>query len=136
LIIVIDYRRWSMVDRRTAGVWAGWFGALGEGSRVLILNLLAEADEPMSVGEIVRALDIGQSTVSHHIRRLEQVGFVSCERTGTTTTCQINERCLEMFPTAAEVVLGRAPSTAASTDCAPWLDGDRVAEPAVPQGRG
>jgi DNA-binding transcriptional ArsR family regulator len=120
-----------MVDRRTAQVWASWFDALGEGSRVLILNLLAEARRPMSVGEIVTALDIGQSPVSHHLRRLEEVGFVICERTGTATTCRINERCLQMFPTAAEVVLGRAPSAAANTDCAPWLESDRVAEPAM-----
>jgi ArsR family transcriptional regulator len=126
-----------MVSRDTASLWAGWFDALGDGSRVLILNLLAEARQPMSVGEIVAALDIGQSTVSHHLRRLESVGFIICEREGTTTICRINERCLEMFPTAAEVVLGRLPSAAASTDCAPWLDNDRVkAERAVVKGRG
>jgi predicted transcriptional regulator len=115
-----------MIDRDTARVWAGWFDALGEGSRVLILNLLAEAGRPMSVGEIVAALDIAQSTVSHHLRRLEEVGFIICQREGTATSCKINERCLEMFPTAAEVVLGRAPADAARTECAPWLDADRI----------
>jgi DNA-binding transcriptional ArsR family regulator len=124
-----------MIDRHTARVWAGWFDALGEGSRVLILNLLAEARRPMSVGEIVAALDIGQSTVSHHVRRLEDVGFIICEREGTATSCKINEHCLEMFPTAAEVVLGRAPADAASTECAPWLDADRIrAEPVGARG--
>jgi DNA-binding transcriptional ArsR family regulator len=125
-----------MIDRHTARVWAGWFDALGEGSRVLILNLLAEARRPMSVGEIVAALDIGQSTVSHHVRRLEDVGFIICEREGTATSCKINEHCLEMFPTAAEVVLGRAPADAAGTECAPWLDADRIgAEPVEARSR-
>lgn len=125
-VSLIDYRRLSMIDRTTARVWASWFDALGDGSRVLILNLLAEAGRPMSVGEIVGALDVGQSTISHHLRRLEEVGFILCEREAATTRCAINERCLEMFPTAAEVVLGRAPADAASTDCAPWLDADRL----------
>jgi ArsR family transcriptional regulator len=123
---LIVYRRLSMIDRATAQVWASWFDALGDGSRVLILNLLADAGEPLSVGEIVAALDIGQSTISHHLRRLEEVGFIICRQEGTSTSCAINEHCLEMFPTAAEVVLGRAPAAAGSADCAPWLAGDRV----------
>lgn len=110
-----------MVDRATARVWASWFDALGDGTRVLILNLLAETNRPISVGEIVEAIDVGQSTVSHHLRRLEEVGFIVCEREGTATMCEINRRCLEMFPSAAEVVLGRAPIHDGSTDCAPWL---------------
>jgi ArsR family transcriptional regulator len=125
-----------MIDRSTASVWAGWFDALGDGSRVLILNLLAESGRPMSVGEIVAAVDVGQSTVSHHLRRLQDVGFIVCGREGTTTICRINEHCLEMFPTAAEVVLGRAPADRASTECAPWLDADRLAEePAMARDR-
>jgi hypothetical protein len=37
----IDYRRWSMVvDRASAEVWASWFRALDDASRVLILNRL------------------------------------------------------------------------------------------------
>lgn len=114
-----------MVDRATARVWASWFDALGDPTRVLILNLLAESHRPMSVGEIVDAIDVGQSTVSHHLRRLDQVGFIICERDGTTTRSEINRQCLEMFPTAAEVVLGRVPIEDGSTDCAPWLAGDR-----------
>ena len=114
-----------MVDRITARVWASWFDALGDGTRVLILNLLAEMDRPISVGEIVEAIDVGQSTVSHHLRRLEQVGFIVCEREGTTTRCEINRQCLEKFPTAAEVVLGRAPVQDGSAECAPWLEAER-----------
>lgn len=117
-----------MIERATARVWASWFDALGDGTRVLVLNLLAEANRPISVGEIVAAIDVGQSTVSHHLRRLEDVGFIVCRREGTATMCEINRHCLEMFPTAAEVVLGRAPVHDASTDCAPWLEVDERVE--------
>lgn len=97
------------VDRTSAGVWAGWFRALGDASRVLILNRLACAGRPMTVGEVVDAVDIGQSTVSHHLRILADTGFVLVERRGTASWFRVNERCLEAFPSAAEVVMGRLP---------------------------
>lgn len=110
------------IPRETADIWASWFRALGDASRILILHLLASQKREMTIGEIVDALDIGQSTVSHHCRVLEETGFVLCERTGTTTKCRINMRCLVMFPTAADIIMGRAPMVADLTDgCAPWL---------------
>jgi DNA-binding transcriptional ArsR family regulator len=109
------------VDRASAEVWAGWFRALGDGSRVLILNQLAVARRPMTVGEIVEAVDIGQSTVSHHLKVLADTGFVLVERRGTASHYSVNERCLRMFPSAAEVVMGRLPRSDPSPDaCAPW----------------
>jgi DNA-binding transcriptional ArsR family regulator len=97
------------VDRRSAEVWSRWFRALGDASRVLILNRLAVARRPLTVGEIVEAVDVGQSTVSHHLRILTETGFVLAERRGTTRLYRVNERCLEVFPSAAEVVMGRLP---------------------------
>jgi DNA-binding transcriptional ArsR family regulator len=113
---MIDYRRSSMeISRDDASTWASWFSALGDPSRILILNLLAKADEPMSVGEIVEALDLAQSTVSHHLKRLAGVGFVLVEREGTSSWWRVNERCITCFPSAAEVVMGRVPA-----GVAPW----------------
>ena len=97
------------VDRDSAEVWAGWFRALGDASRVLILNRLALAGRPMTVGEIVDAVDVGQSTVSHHLKLLADTGFVHVERQGNASLYRVNERCLEVFPSAAEVVMGRLP---------------------------
>ena len=96
------------VDRGTATTWATWFRALGDPSRILVLNLLATKGDPMSVGEIVEALDIGQSTVSHHLKQLAEVGFVLIEERGTSNLYRVNERCLDCFPTAAELVMGSA----------------------------
>lgn len=109
------------IPRETAEVWASWFRALGDPTRVLMLHFLASQGRPVTIGEIVDALDVGQSTVSHHCRILEQAGFVLCEKQGTSTNCRINERCLAMFPTAADVVMGHAPMEEDLTDgCAPW----------------
>jgi DNA-binding transcriptional ArsR family regulator len=110
------------VDRASADVWASWFRALGDASRVLILNRLAVARRPMTVGEIVDAVDVGQSTVSHHLRVLAETGFVLVERRGNTGLYRVNERCLECFPSAAEVVMGLLPryDPRPSACVAPW----------------
>ena len=105
------------VDRDTATVWASWFRALGDPSRILVLNLLAAKAEPMSVGEIVEALDIGQSTISHHLKQLAEVGFVLVEERGTSNFYRVNDLCLECFPTAAELVMGVARTTAEWRAC-------------------
>lgn len=102
------------VSRESAETWAGWFKALGDPSRIVILNLLATSDRPLSVGEIVDAVDIGQSTVSHHLSTLAETGFVLVTKTGTSSLYEVNRSCLDCFPTAAETVMGKA------APVAPW----------------
>jgi DNA-binding transcriptional ArsR family regulator len=109
------------VDRTEAETWASWFRALGDPSRILILNLLATADRPLSLGEIVDRLDLAQSTVSHHLKILAGVGFVVVDREATSSWWRVNDRCLSCFPSAAEVVMGRVP-----VGSAPW-DGPTTA---------
>ena len=110
------------VDRGSAEVWASWFRALGDASRVLILNRLALARRAMTVGEVVEALDIGQSTVSHHLKLLAETGFVHVERRGNASLYRVNERCLDCFPSAAEVVMGQLPRSdpLPGACAAPW----------------
>ena len=103
------------VSREEAITWAPWFRALGDPSRILILNLLATAGRAMSVGEIVEELDLAQSTVSHHLKILGDVRFALVEREGTSSWWRINDRCLSCFPSTAEVVMGRLPA-----GVAPW----------------
>ena len=98
------------VSREDAVEWASWFRSLGDPTRVLILNLLATEARPMTVGEIVERVDVGQSTVSHHLKILGDVRFILVERVGTTSLWRINEACLDCFPTAAELVMGLLPT--------------------------
>ncbi|CAN5773633.1 metalloregulator ArsR/SmtB family transcription factor [soil metagenome] len=105
------------VERDQAKEWATWFRALGDPSRILVLNLLATGGRAYTVGEIVDQLDLAQSTVSHHLKILGDVRFILVDRDGTSSRWRINERCLSSFPTAAEVVMGRLP-----VGVAPWDD--------------
>jgi DNA-binding transcriptional ArsR family regulator len=99
------------VSRDDATEWASWFRSLGDPTRVLILNLLATEARPMRVGEIVERLDVCQSTISHHLKILGDVRFVLVDREGTTSWWRINDACLDCFPTAAELVMGRLPAS-------------------------
>src|SRR6476660_9308276 len=103
----IDYRQWSMdklltvpaptVSRDDAATWAGWFKALGDPTRILVLNLLATEARAMTTGEGLEAMDVGQSTVSHHLQLLGETCFVHVERTGMQMWSRINDRCLACF---------------------------------------
>jgi DNA-binding transcriptional ArsR family regulator len=101
----------TKVSREDATTWAGWFRALGDPTRILILHLLATEGRPMNVSAIVDALDVGQSTVSHHLQILGETCFVRVERVGNASWWRINERCLDCFPSAAELIMGRLPLT-------------------------
>jgi DNA-binding transcriptional ArsR family regulator len=71
----------------------------------------------MSVGDVVAELGLAQSTVSHHLKVLGEVGFALVERENTVSWWRVNDRCLECFPSAAEVVMGRVPAGSA-----PWTE--------------
>ncbi len=95
------------LDRQTAETYAAWFKALADGTRVQVVSLLARAGRPLTVKEIVAAVPVGQSTVSEHLRQLAAVGFVLAEDRGTSRLYRINENCVDCFPTAADLVMGK-----------------------------
>jgi DNA-binding transcriptional ArsR family regulator len=71
----------------------------------------------MSVGDIVAAVDVGQSTVSAHLKILADVRFVLADRKGTSAYYRINEACVDCFPTAADLVMGKpAPQPAVAAN--------------------
>ncbi|MBG0830774.1 helix-turn-helix transcriptional regulator [Planomonospora sp. ID67723] len=94
------------LDRASAEEYASWFKALADATRIQLVSLLARRRAPMTVGEIVAASGVGQSTVSHHLKILAEVRFVLVERQGTASLYRINEACVSCFPTAADVVMG------------------------------
>ncbi|MER7134610.1 ArsR/SmtB family transcription factor [Streptosporangium saharense] len=97
----------GLLPRAEAEEYASWFKALADATRIQIVSLLARRRTPMSVGEIVAASGVGQSTVSHHLKILAEVRFVLVERQGTSGLYRINDNCVNRFPTAADVVMGK-----------------------------
>jgi L-amino acid N-acyltransferase YncA/DNA-binding transcriptional ArsR family regulator len=124
------------LERPAAEEYAAWFGALADGTRVQIVSLLARNGGSMTVGQIVSAVPVGQSTVSAHLRRLAEVGFVLVEHRSTSSWYRINQACVERFPTAADLIMGRPVPAAARAGAAAGLrGGGHVAQrPAAPDG--
>jgi DNA-binding transcriptional ArsR family regulator len=101
----------GLLERATAQTYASWFRALADPSRVQIVEYLARQARPMSVGEIVAAVGLAQSTVSQHLKILTEVRFLLVDAVGNARHYHVNERCVACFPSAADVVMGRpAPS--------------------------
>ena len=95
------------LSREQAELYASWFRCLADPTRIEILNLLASERRPLSVGEIVEQVGVGQSTVSAHLRRLAETCFVLVEHSGTSSYFEVNESCITCFPSAAEFVMGK-----------------------------
>jgi DNA-binding transcriptional ArsR family regulator len=103
----------DLLDRTVAERYASWFRALADPSRVQIVEYLARQGRPMSVGEIVAAIGLAQSTVSQHLKILAEVRFVLVEPVGTARHYRINKNCVQCFPSAADVVMGNPAPVAA-----------------------
>ena len=69
-----DEERLTSQERRLA--------ALADPTRLRIVNLLAR-HEALCVCEIEAAFDLGQPTISHHLRILRDAGLVNVDRRGT-----------------------------------------------------
>jgi ArsR family transcriptional regulator len=61
---------------------AGLFAALADPARVKIVNLLATSREPVCVCNLTRPLGLSQPTVSHHMKKLVEVGLLEREQRG------------------------------------------------------
>jgi L-amino acid N-acyltransferase YncA len=104
------------LDESAASTYADWFATLADPSRVRLLHAVATAPSgALRVGDLATRLGLSQSTCSHHVRRLAEVGFVTLDRVGTSTRVSVNPACCTGLPHAADVVMG----TLAARPCCP-----------------
>lgn len=89
-----------------AATYASWFSTLSDPTRVRLLHHVASAPAPVTVGELTALLGVSQSTCSHHVRKLADVGFLRIQREGTTTLVTVNPACCTGLPHAADAVMG------------------------------
>ena len=87
--------------------YAEWFATLSDATRVRLLHAVASAPRgSIKVGDLAAALGISQSTCSHHVRKLAEVGFVIIDKVGTASKVSVNPSCCTGLPHAADVVMG------------------------------
>ena len=90
-----------------AATYAEWFACLADPTRVRALYAVATAPSGyVRVGDLAEQLEISQSTCSHHVRRLAEVGFVKVDKVGTSSIVTVNQECCTGLPHAADVVMG------------------------------
>ncbi len=70
--------------------------------KVFLMVLEAEREEDGCCQGVLRAfsracemLKVSRSTVSHHIKELENSGLLSCARQGQSVCCQVNEKAVK-----------------------------------------
>ncbi|MDA3647108.1 GNAT family N-acetyltransferase [Saccharopolyspora indica] len=105
----------QLLPAEAAATYAGWFASLAEPMRVRLLHAVAAAGST-TVGALTELLGISQSTCSHHVRKLADVGFVVLSKQGTATRVSINTACCTGLPHAAEAVMGMLARPCCPTD--------------------
>ena len=70
------------------------FKALADPTRVRIINMLVNADDPVCVCEFTPALELSQPTVSFHLAKLRKAGLLDREQRGTWAYYSLNRSAL------------------------------------------
>lgn len=97
----------ALLEVDSAVRYAEWFATLSDATRVRLLHAVASAPRgSIKVGDLAAALGISQSTCSHHVRKLAEVGFVIIDKVGTASKVSVNPSCCTGLPHAADVVMG------------------------------
>jgi len=86
----------SLTDEE-AEATARVFKALGDPARVKILSLVATADEAVCACEFPPALGLSQATVSHHLKKLTEIGLLERDQRGKWAYFSFNADALEQL---------------------------------------
>ncbi|WP_421083848.1 ArsR/SmtB family transcription factor [Rothia nasimurium] len=66
-----------------AQTYAAYFKVLSDPARLQIVSIIAaQGCSPITVGELVDKMHIGQPTVSHHLKKLAEVGLIERQQQG------------------------------------------------------
>lgn len=69
--------------------------ALGNPVRIEILRILLSIEQGCFCGDLVRAVGLAQSTVSHHLKALREAGLVTATGTGTAVCYCVDRQALQ-----------------------------------------
>jgi ArsR family transcriptional regulator, arsenate/arsenite/antimonite-responsive transcriptional repressor len=92
-----------VLEPEEAEATAELFRALGEPARVRIVNTLATNGDPVCVCELIEPLGLSQPTVSHHLKKLLEVGLVEREQRGRWAYFSLNRDAVEKLAGVADL---------------------------------
>ncbi|QUX30605.1 GNAT family N-acetyltransferase [Nocardiopsis akebiae] len=106
MTVIQPERTTPELPQADAETYAAWFACLAEPMRVQLLHAIATTPGSVSVGQLAEMVEVRQPTVSHHLRKLADVGFVTLTKAGTSTRVTVNPACCTGLPHAADAVMG------------------------------
>jgi ArsR family transcriptional regulator, arsenate/arsenite/antimonite-responsive transcriptional repressor len=92
-----------VLDEDEAVATAELFKALADPARVRIVNTLATAGEPVCACEFEPSLGLSQPTVSHHLRKLTEVGLLEREQRGKWAYFSLQRDAVEKLAAVADL---------------------------------
>jgi ArsR family transcriptional regulator, arsenate/arsenite/antimonite-responsive transcriptional repressor len=93
----------KVLDEEEAVATADLFKALGDPARVRIMNALATSGKAVCVCELIEPLGLSQPTVSHHMRKLLDVGLVDREQRGKWAYFSLRRDAVEKLSAVADL---------------------------------
>jgi DNA-binding transcriptional ArsR family regulator len=69
--------------------------ALGDETRLAIVELLAARSRELCACEIESHFELSQPTISHHLKLLREAGIIRCERRGAWCFFQLDAKAAE-----------------------------------------
>ena len=79
------------------------FKALADPARVRIVNLLASAGEPVCACNLNKPVGLSQPTVSHHLKKLVEVGLLEREPRGKWAYFSLRPDAVEKLAIVADL---------------------------------
>ena len=92
-----------LLDEDEAVATAELFKTLGDPARVRIVNLLATAGEPVCACNLNEPVGLSQPTVSHHLKKLVEVGLLEREQRGKWAYFSLRADAVEKLAMVADL---------------------------------
>jgi ArsR family transcriptional regulator len=90
-------------ERATLMALADFFGVLGDSTRIKILSALSIS--PLCVSDITTTLQMNQTTVSHQLKNLRDIGMVDYHRKGKVLVYYIKQnKVLDILLKAVDII--------------------------------
>ena len=93
----------STLSEEEADATAKLFKALADPARVRLVNLLATAEGPVCMCDLIEPVGLAQPTVSHHMKKLLDAGLVEREQRGKWAYFSLNREAVSKLAVVADL---------------------------------
>jgi ArsR family transcriptional regulator, arsenate/arsenite/antimonite-responsive transcriptional repressor len=93
----------DVLSDEEAEATAELFKALGDPTRVRIVNMLANSAEPVCICTLIGPIGLSQPTVSHHMKKLLDAGLVEREQRGKWAYFNLVPEAMRKLATVADL---------------------------------